>query len=171
MKKINAILAMTAASFMLFSCGGDKKNDTTTAPETQTEVETTTSEVTEGVQIELSGNDAMQFDKKEIKVPVGEKVTLILKHTGKMDKAVMGHNFVLLNKGTDMAAFAEAAAKAKDNDYIPTDDSTSVLAHTKTIGGGETTTVEFVVNEAGEYDFLCSFPAHYALMQGKLIAE
>lgn len=171
MKKVNTILSITAASFMLFSCG-DKKQDTTAPAETQTEqTETTTPEEVTGVQIELSGNDAMQFDKKEIRVPVGEKVTLVFKHTGKMDKAVMGHNFVLLNKGVDMEAFAQKAATSTETDHIPADEVSNILAHTKMLGGGESDTIEFTVNEAGEYDFLCSFPAHFALMQGKLIAE
>lgn len=168
MKKINTILSLTAASFLLFSCG-DKKPENT--PQTTTETEVTTPKEVEGVLVEISGNDAMQFDKKEIRVPVGEKVTLTLKHTGKMDLKLMGHNFVLLNKGVDMASFAQKAAQATDNDYIPADETQNILAHTKMIGGGESTTIEFTVNEAGEYDFLCSFPAHYALMKGKLIAE
>src|SRR5690606_27903083 len=45
--------------------------------------------------VTLQSNDQMQFDKKEIKVPLGEPIVLTLKHTGKMAKNVMGHNFIL----------------------------------------------------------------------------
>ncbi|HRN94472.1 MAG TPA: plastocyanin/azurin family copper-binding protein, partial [Chitinophagales bacterium] len=85
--------------------------------------------------------------------------------------AAMGHNFVLLAQGTDLAKFATAAVAAKDNDYIPADLASSVIAHTKTIGGGETTEVEFPAPAAGTYDFLCSFPGHSAMMKGKFIVE
>lgn len=173
MKRIHTVLALTVASVMFFSCGGDKKKDATTTPDTEVttpDSDTATEEVS-GVQVEISGNDAMQYDKKEIRVPVGEKVTLTLKHTGKMAKEVMGHNFVLLNQGVDMADFAAKAAEASESEYIPESETASILAHTKLIGGGESTSIEFTINEAGEYDFLCTFPAHFALMQGKLIAE
>jgi azurin len=39
------------------------------------------------------------------------------------------------------------------------------------IGGGEQTTITFDAPEKGVYDFICSFPGHVALMQGKFIVE
>ncbi|MEM8762299.1 MAG: azurin [Bacteroidota bacterium] len=125
-------------------------------------------EVDENV-IALSSNDLMQFDKSELKVTAGKKVTLTLRHTGKMDKMVMGHNFVLLATGTDLADFAAAAAIARETEYIP--ESDAILAYTKLIGGGESTTITFDAPAAGTYDYLCSFPGHYGVMQGKLIVE
>jgi azurin len=80
----------------------------------------------------------------------------------------MGHNFVLLTKGTDIAKFATAAMNAKATEYIP---SKGVIAHTKLIGGGESTTIKFTVSAKGTYDFICSFPGHYAMMKGKFIVE
>lgn len=124
-----------------------------------------------GSVITLSGNDQMQFDKKTIKVKAGQKVKLVLKHTGKMTKDVMGHNFVLLAKGADTAAFAGKAAQAKETNYIPADMKAQVLANTKVIGGGESTTIEFTAPPAGTYKYLCSFPGHFAMMQGDLISE
>ena len=41
----------------------------------------------------------------------------------------------------------------------------------KLIGGGEETTVTFDAPAKGTYDFICSFPGHYALMKGKFIVE
>ncbi len=118
--------------------------------------------------IVLNSNDQMKFDKEEIKVKAGQKVKLTLNHTGKLPKEAMGHNFVLLTAGTDIAAFATAAMKAKKNEYIPSD---GVIAHTKLIGGGESTTIEFTVPKKGTYDFICSFPGHYGMMKGKFIVE
>ena len=116
----------------------------------------------------LNSNDQMRFDLNEIKVKAGEKVKLTLNHTGKLPKNVMGHNFVLLTKGTDVTKFATAAMSEKGNEYIP---SSGVLAHTELIGGGESTTIEFTAPSKGTYDFICSFPGHYAMMKGKFIVE
>jgi len=118
----------------------------------------------------ITSNDAMQFNKKEIIVKAGEPVKITLKHIGKMDKKVMGHNFVLLKQGVDLVAFGNKAATFGSNEYIPTD-TQDIIAHTKLIGGGETAVIEFDAPEKGTYDFLCSFPGHYALMKGKFIVE
>ncbi len=113
----------------------------------------------------------MQFNKKELRVKAGQKIKLTLKHVGKMDMAVMGHNWALLTQDADVATVGNAAAMAKDNDYIPADMTDKIIVHTKMIGGGQTTTIEFDAPAAGTYTYMCTFPGHYALMQGKLIVE
>ena len=118
------------------------------------------------IRIALGSNDKMQYDKSEITVFDGQTVVLTLTHNGTMPIAAMGHNFVLLTKGTLISAFADEALKAKENDYVPAD-ATNVIAHTALIGGGESTTVTFQAPEKGIYDFMCSFPGHYSLMKGK----
>lgn len=128
-----------------------------------------TAEVNSSVKtIVINSNDQMRFDTSEIKVKAGEKVRLTLNHTGKLPKTAMGHNFVLLQKGVDMADFAMKAMNAKASDYIP---AKGVIAHTKLIGGGESTTIEFTAPAKGTYQFMCSFPGHYAMMKGKFIVE
>lgn len=122
------------------------------------------------VEVSISANDQMQFSKNEIKVKAGSVVKLTLKHTGEMDEKVMGHNFVLLEQGTDISTFGQKAVQAAENDYIP-EDGEQVIAHTEILGGGESTTIEFKAPEAGTYDFICSFPGHYAIMKGKFIVE
>ncbi len=121
--------------------------------------------------ITLSGGDDMKFSLAKIKVKEGQIVKLILKHTGEAPKETMGHNFVLLAAGTPLEKFAIEALNAKDNDYIPVSMKNDVIAHTKTIGGGETDTIEFTAPGKGVYDFLCSFPGHAALMKGTFIVE
>jgi azurin len=79
----------------------------------------------------------------------------------------MGHNFVLLKKGVDLQQFALRAMNAAETAYIPAGDE--VIAHTKVIGGGEATSVTFDAPEPGTYQFLCTFPGHFAMMQGKFI--
>lgn len=162
---------LISLSFFVFSCGGDDKKKSE-----KEKVKIGNSQSSEGskteasVTVELLGNDLMQFDKKLIRVKEGQEVTLVLKHTGKMAKNIMGHNFVLLNPGVDLQAFGLKASAAKDTDYIP-ENAKDVIAHTKMIGGGETTSITFNAPAPGEYDFICSFPGHYGVMQGKFIVE
>ncbi len=121
--------------------------------------------------IELTGNDRMQYSDTLFKVNAGNKIKVRLTNTGKMPKNSMGHNFVLLAQGTDFANFATEAIKARDNEYIPQNMSSAVIAHTKLVGPGESDEIVFEVPNKGIYDFLCSFPGHYGTMRGKLVAE
>jgi azurin len=121
--------------------------------------------------IVIKGTDAMQFDLKEIKVKAGQKVKLTLVHAGKLAKTAMGHNWVLLNPGVDVAAFGSKAAAARETEYIPKSEAASIIAHTKLVGGGESDTVEFTAPKKGTYTYICSFPGHYALMKGTFVVE
>lgn len=124
--------------------------------------------------IELTGSDAMQFNTKAIEVAPGDTVVLTLKHIGNLPKAAMGHNFVLLKADTKIPDFAVKAMKATTTDYVPADEDSKkeIIAHTKLIGGGESDTITFTApKEPGDYPYICSFPGHYALMQGKLTVK
>lgn len=166
----NLVLSVILVS-VITSCGNkeDKKKESFTY-ENKTTSKETTEENSMNVVI-ITANDAMQFDTKEIKVEAGKKVKLTLKHIGKLNKQAMGHNFVLLNQGVDLVAFANKAAAAGDNEYIPADATKDIIIHTILLGGGETAVIEFDAPEVGTYDFLCSFPGHYAMMKGKFIVE
>lgn len=163
-------LALILLISMTISCG-DKKEEKKEGFTYENKAEEPAAEVASMVNdIVITGNDAMQFNKNEIKVEAGKKVKITLKHVGKMDKNVMGHNFVLLKQGVDVTTFGNQAAVARDTEYIPAG-TEDVIANTKLIGGGETAVVEFDAPAPGTYDFLCSFPGHYALMKGKFIVE
>ena len=112
----------------------------------------------------------MQFDTKEISVKAGEKITLTLKHVGKLPKQAMGHNWVLLKEGVVVKDFAMEAMKAKDNDYLPKD-SKDVIVATELLGGGETDTITFEAPAKGTYTFICTFPGHYGIMQGTFVVS
>lgn len=122
------------------------------------------------VKVELTSDDQMKFSTDEIRVKAGQTVQLTLKHTGKLPKNVMGHNFVLLKEGTNLNSFSQAATAASENDYIPKN-SNEVIAHTRMIGGGEEDTIEFKAPGKGTYTFICSFPGHFVIMQGVVIVE
>ena len=119
--------------------------------------------------VDIAGTDQMQFDKKEIAVAADcTAVEVTLKHTGKLPAQAMGHNWVL-TRTSDMQAVAnDGLAAGFANDNIKKGD-TRDIAHTKLIGGGQTTTVKFPTSslKKGEgYSFFCSFPGHVALMKG-----
>lgn len=168
MKKLVLVFLVALA----FSCGDKKKETPVTTTDTKVEKKATApAEESKEAVLTIEGNDQMQFNKKELKVKAGQKVKLTLKHVGKMDIQVMGHNWALLTQDADIATVGNAAAMAKDNDYIPADMTDKFIVHTKMIGGGETTTIEFDAPAPGTYTFMCTFPGHYALMQGKFIVE
>ena len=128
----------------------------------------------EDAKVELTGNDAMQYSSKAFEVTAGQSVSLTLKHIGKLPKTAMGHNVVVLKSGTVVATFATKAMSAKDTDYIPADAESKgqIVAHTKLVGGGESDTVTFTApSEAGSYPFLCTFPGHFAVMQGVMTVK
>ncbi len=165
-----SLLILVSLSLFI-SCGGkeEKKEDKETM-----KIGTQKTEKVEDantVNVALTGNDMMQYDKNEIKVKAGQEVTLTLRHVGKLDKKVMGHNFVLLMQGVNMQEFGIKASDAGEAaDWIP-EDGKEVIAHTKMLGGGESTSITFTAPAAGTYDFICSFPGHVAMMKGKFIVE
>lgn len=122
-------------------------------------------------ELSIEGNDAMQYNKKELAV-AGDctEVKLTLKHTGKLPAAAMGHNWVLTETSVAQAVDSAGMSAGLPNNYLPKDDK-RVIAHTKVIGGGESTSVTFPTSglkKGGDYTFFCSFPGHMALMKGKL---
>jgi azurin len=119
--------------------------------------------------LEITGTDAMQFDKKELSVAADcTQVELTLHHSGKLPAQAMGHNWVLA-KTSDMAGVvSDGAAASFANDHIKPGDA-RVIAHTKIVGGGQTTSVTFPTSKltkGGAYSFFCSFPGHSSLMKG-----
>lgn len=121
--------------------------------------------------IEIEGNDAMQFNKTAIAVPAScKQFTVKLKHVGKMPKAAMGHNWVLSKAADAQGVAADGISAGLDKAYVKPGDA-RVIAHSKVIGGGETDAVSFDVSKlkAGDsYAWFCSFPGHASLMKGTL---
>ena len=115
----------------------------------------------------------MKFSLTKIEAKAGEELKIVLKNIGTQPKEVMGHNWVLLKAGSDPAAFAAAAVTAKANDYVPEALKDQIVAHTKLIGPRQSDEVTFKVPDAaGDYPFLCSFPAHFQVgMKGVLTVK
>lgn len=121
--------------------------------------------------VTIEGTDQMTYNLSQIDVKKNcEQFTVNLKHVGVLPIVSMGHNWVL-SKTTDYQAIAqEGMALGLEKNYVDDADQ-RVLAHTKVVGGGEETSVTFDVSklqEDQEYTYFCSFPGHYALMNGTL---
>ncbi len=123
--------------------------------------------------VAITGNDQMKFDVMAITAKPGEMLHVKLKSVGTLPKIAMGHNFVLLAKGTDAVAFTNASPMASATAYIPAQFKAKVLASTPLAGPGETVEVTFKAPTApGRYVYLCSFPGHFAAgMKGVLTVK
>lgn len=154
--------------FVLLSCQNtESKKDPIKINITEKQEKAKPDGITEVI---LVSNDQMRFNLKQIKVNKGDKVKLTLKHTGQLNKKIMGHNFVLLKPNVDIVEFNKLSMQARRTEFIP-ENSEDIIVHTKMIGGGEETTITFDAPAIGVYDFVCSFPGHIALMNGKFIVE
>ena len=120
----------------------------------------------------IVATDQMQFDQKELLVPTScTEVEVSLVHSGKSTSAAMAHDWVLA-RTNDVAALAQAGiAAGATHDYQPANDP-RVIAGTKLIQGGGTTSVKFSVaalKTGGDYTFFCSSPGHASMMKGKFV--
>ncbi len=153
----NILLILTAMVFMFPVCWAEEKADTPKAD----------------VEVTITGNDQMKYDKAEIEVKAGQTVALTFKNIGALPKAAMGHNVVILKPGSDIPKFAIGGVANAAGDYLPLDPALAaqVVAKTKILGPKEEETIVFKVSAAGDYPFLCTFPGHFGVMKGVLKAK
>ena len=96
------------------------------------------------------------------------EVTINLTHTGSLPAAAMGHNWVLSTEADLQGIATDGMSAGLEGDYLPADDE-RVIAATKIIGGGESTSVTFSLeglSADNSYTFFCSFPGHWGVMKG-----
>ena len=119
----------------------------------------------------IEGNDAMQYNVGSITIPAScTEFKITLNHPGKMPAAAMGHNVVITTMADMQAVAADGMGAGIGSDYVKPGD-TRVIAHSKVIGGGESTSVSFPTSKlkaGGPYEFFCSFPGHSAMMKGTI---
>jgi azurin len=123
--------------------------------------------------LQITGNDLMQFDKKELRASsTCKSVDVVLIHGGKLPATAMGHNFVV-TKTADLQPVASAAlAAGVKNHYVPPGDKRVIAASNKLVGGGEWLVVTVPMagmQKGGDYSFFCTFPGHSGIMKGKFI--
>ena len=111
--------------------------------------------------------DEMKYEQTEFTVAPGQTVNLTFTNTA--TSAAMRHNVVVLDPGTDVAQFGQAAASAAGTDYIPRRLEDTIVAHTAMSGPGETVKVTFTAPATpGDYVYICSYPGHYMTMKGTM---
>ena len=113
--------------------------------------------------------DNLEYSKDVIEVDADcESVTINLTHTGTLPPEAMGHNWVL-SAESDFKDIANAGMSAGlEQDYLPADDD-RIIAATEVVGGGESTSISFSIDGLepdGAYTYFCSFPGHWAAMNG-----
>ena len=170
------LVPVVASVVFIAACGGSEtKEESSSSAETTAQAPEVNIPGLDAValsnELVLEGNDLMKFDKDLFRVKAGEPVKLTFKNVGEMPKESMGHNVVILQPGTDLPAFGGEAIRAVDTEYVPITFASSIVAHTKLLGPGETDQIEFTLEEKGVYPYVCSFPGHYGIMQGKIVAE
>ncbi|OUU36931.1 MAG: hypothetical protein CBC16_09790 [Verrucomicrobia bacterium TMED56] len=123
--------------------------------------------------VTITGNDTMQFDTKEFTVETGGKVELEFKNIGKLPKIAMGHNLVILKKGISSLKFGQKimGMGASATNPLPEASMDDVLAATKLLGPGEVDKITFTAPEPGDYQFVCTFPGHFAMMRGIMVVK
>ena len=126
----------------------------------------------ENCSLTIEANDLMQFNTREMTVPAGcTEVEITLKHSGKLDSRAMGHDWVLA-KSSDVSAILNAAiAAGSAHGYLPDADK-RILAATRIVGGGESTSVRLStdqIKDGEKYAFFCTTPGHATLMRGKFL--
>ncbi|HEY0966356.1 MAG TPA: plastocyanin/azurin family copper-binding protein [Opitutaceae bacterium] len=124
-------------------------------------------------EIVITGNDSMKFNVTKIEVAAGEEITITFQNVGTMPKQAMGHNLILLKKDVNAQAYASAALKAAATEYVPAALADQVIGHTKLLGPKQKDSFTFKApTEAGDYTYLCSFPAHFvAGMKGVMTVK
>jgi azurin len=112
--------------------------------------------------LEFTAGDNMKYNITQIDAAPGEELHITLTNVGTLPKEAMGHDWVLLQAGSDAEAYARAAVTAKDAGYQPPALASEVIASIAVLGPRETGEVTFKApTQPGQYPFLCSFPAHF----------
>ncbi len=115
--------------------------------------------------------EGMRYDTPRIVVQAGRAFDLIFDNPD-----VMPHNLVVVKPGTReqvgvaAAAMTPEARDSKGRTFVP--DLGSVVAATKMLEAGQSETLKIpasALRTEGEYEYVCTFPGHWAMMWGKLI--
>lgn len=121
--------------------------------------------------VEIEASDRIEFSRNLIEVSRQcAEFTVHLRHSGSLEKTLMGHNWVL-TRAADQQAVAHAGLVGGLGHSFVRPGDPRVIAATRVLGGGEADAVSFPLSrleEGEDYLFFCSFPGHAALMKGRL---
>jgi azurin len=131
-------------------------------------------EVAKTVTLHPQGNQ-MKYKETEFSVPADETAKLVFENTASSPS--MQHNVVIAASGSQglLEKIGQAGTQAgSTNDYVPQegDLTEQILAHTPIAKPGETVSVTFQTpSQPGEYGYVCTYPGHWATMQGTMRVE
>ena len=121
--------------------------------------------------IELDAIAGLQYAQKELRVKPGSKVALTFRN---LDPS-MPHNVAIVQPDR-LTAIMDASMKLASSPkgvaqhYVPNDKG--VIAMSPILQSGNSYVIYFrAPRKLGTYPFLCTFPGHWQVMQGKLIIE
>ena len=108
----------------------------------------------------------MRYDTTEFDVKPGQKVKIVFQNEDDMP-----HNVCFFQAGTDVIAAAnkqmEKPEEALKRNWIP--DDPRMWAHSKPVNPKENDEINFTAPEKpGVYPYVCTFPGHAAIMNGKM---
>lgn len=120
----------------------------------------------------VEADDMMRYNVHEIAAPAScTEFTVTLKHSGRLQARVMGHDWVLA-KASDMSGIVHAGmAAGLAHGFLPSNDK-RIIAATTVVGGGESATVKFsasLLEEGISYAFFCTAPGHATVMHGRFV--
>ena len=112
--------------------------------------------------------DELAYDVVEIRARAGSEITIEFVNKS----AGMPHNVVFVNSESDINPIGIAALQASKNEYIPQNELDRMFGYTEMAGPGETVSVTITVPETpGTYPYICTYPGHFTVMQGRLIVR
>ncbi len=113
--------------------------------------------------------EQMRYDTPRLVVEAGKPFEVIIEN-----QDAMAHNFVVVKPGTKEAVGAASATMTPEKldgqgrAFLPA--SPDILAATKLIDPGQKQSLKMTAPaEPGDYEYVCTVPGHFALMNGKLI--
>ena len=158
MKTLLTSVLILVIGITFVACGGGNTAETTAEAESPTP--------TDGLEITIRpvGNE-MKYDTDSITVPAGAEVTLIFENTATLPTMI--HNVVVLTTNEDEDANRVGMAALTAPEFLPEDEA--IFVATPMAQPGETVRVSFTApTTPGVHRYICTYPGHYALMQGVL---
>lgn len=124
-----------------------------------------TVEPDEVLEIRSEGSD-FSYDITEIRATAGSELTIRYINNG-----TMPHNILFVNSEADINPVGIAALQAYQNEYIPEDQMDKIFGYTSLAVPNDTVEVTITVPDPGTYPYICTYPGHFTLMQGRLISR
>lgn len=107
----------------------------------------------------------LSYDITRINAKAGTELTLRY-----INSSEMPHNIILVKDESDIYPVGIGGLQAMDTDYVPMEMEDRMLAWTSLARPGETVYVTFSVPDPGSYPYICTYPGHFTMMQGRLVS-